>query len=156
MNYSILSGPALAISPSSSRYYALMNTDDHSFIGSLEVNKSTQVYALHLNSDLKSADDLGSLMSFLVALAKQYKGQEITVTDSDAVVLAMALSANVASTDSQIVAGWTSLEFTLDAVSSAVQAGINTPVRLRFVGTSLQGIKQITTASNITLSIKAK
>lgn len=156
MNYSILAGPALAVDPSSSRYYALMNTDDASFVGSLEVNRKTNVYVLSLNSTLQSADDLGALLAFLVAIAKQYKGQNIVATGNAALVLSMALAASVASTQAQIVQGWTSLNFTLEAVADSTITSAQTPVKVRFTGANLQGIKNITNASAITLTISAK
>lgn len=155
-NYSILAGPALAIDPNSSRYYALMNTDIASFVGSVEVNKATKVYVLSLNNNLQESDDLGALLSFLSAIAKQYKGQNIIATGNAALVLAMALSNNVASTNPQIVQGWTSLSFTLEAVADSTMTGAQTPVKVRFTGINLQGIKQITNASSITLTISAK
>jgi hypothetical protein len=155
-SYSILAGPALAIEPSSSRYYALMNTEIASFVGSVEVNKASKVYLLSLNSSLQSADDLGALLSFLTALAKQHKGENITATGNAALVLAIALANNVASTNTQIVQGWTSLNFVLEAVADSTVTGAHTPVKVRFTGSTLQGIKQITNASSITLTINAK
>lgn len=155
-NYSILAGPALAIDPSSSRYYALMNTDTASFVGSVEVNKKTKVYVLSLNSNLQSTDDLGNLLSFISALAKQYKGESIIATGNAALVLSIALSNNVASTNAQIVQGWTSLNFLLEAVADSTMTGAQTPVRVRFTGTNLQGIKSITNASSIKLTVSAK
>jgi len=155
-NYSILAGPALAIDPSSSRFYALMNTDTASFVGSVEVNKKTKVYVLSLNSNLQSTDDLGNLLSFISALAKQYKGESIIATGNAALVLSIALSNNVASTHAQIVQGWTSLNFLLEAVADSTMTGAQTPVRVRFTGTNLQGIKNITNASSIKLTVSAK
>ena len=155
-NYSILAGPALAIDPSSSRFYALMNTDTASCVGSVEVNKKTKVYVLSLNSNLQSTDDLGNLLSFISALAKQYKGESIIATGNAALVLSIALSNNVASTHAQIVQGWTSLNFLLEAVADSTMTGAQTPVRVRFTGTNLQGIKNITNASSIKLTVSAK
>ena len=155
-NYSILAGPALAIDPSSSRFYALMNTDTASFVGSVEVNKKTKVYVLSLNSNLQSTDDLGNLLSFISALAKQYKGESIIATGNAALVLSIALSNNVASTHAQIVQGWTSLNFLLEAVADSTMTGAQTPVRVRFTGTNLQGIKNIQNASSIKLTVSAK
>lgn len=156
MSYSILAGPILAVDPNSSRYYALMNTDTSSFVGSVEVNRKTKVYVLSLNSDLQSTDDLGALLSFVTAVAKQYKGESIVATGNAAVVLAMALSANVASTQAQIVQGWTSLNFTLEAVADSTMTDAQAPVKIRFTGANLQGVKNITSAYNITLTISAK
>jgi hypothetical protein len=155
-SYSILAGPALAIDPSSSRYYALMNTDTASFVGSVEVNKSTKVYVLSLNNNLQESDDLGALLSFLGAIAKQYKGQNIIATGNAALVLAMALSNNVASTNPQIVQGWTSLSFTLEAVADSAFTGAQTQVKVRFTGTNLSGVKALSSANKITLTITAK
>lgn len=156
MNYSILAGPALAVDPSSSRYYALMNTDNASFVGSLEVNRTTKVYVLSLNSNLQSTDDLGALLAFVTAIAKQYKGQNIVATGNAALVLALALASNVTSTQTQIVQGWTSLNFTLEAVADSTMTNAQSPVKVRFTGANLQGIKNITNASSVTLTISAK
>jgi hypothetical protein len=133
-----------------------MNTGNASFVGSIEVNKKTSVYVLSLNSDLQSTDDLGALLSFVKALAKQYKGENIVATGNDALVLALALAANVASTQERIVQGWTSLNFTLEAVADSTLTNAQAPVKVRFTGANLQGIKNITNASSITLTISAK
>jgi len=156
MSYIIMSGPALAITASSLKYLALLNTaPKRSLVASVEIDVQGKALRLALNSPLTADADLDALLSFLIAVVNQYKGQSIIVRDEDALTLAMAMGAKVTSTDPVIVSAWTTLNFTIEATSGTTTPSGRTP-KMRFTGTNIANIKALSSATSVTFTISAK
>jgi hypothetical protein len=155
MSYVILAGPTLAIDPYASRYYSVLTTDTLEQLGTIEVHAKSKINSLSVDIDATDPTELGYVMAFVTAVAKQFKGQSIIACGTDAVVLATALSNNVASKNTDIVNAWTNLNFVVEASQdSNVTDGKATTAR--FVGTNISGLKAIINASCVKFTITAK
>lgn len=159
-NYVILSGPALATAVQNSavtqptKYLSLVNVSASGLptVGTLMAPASLMSKKLVIGT-LKNDGDLPALMSFLQTVLLQYKGHQVIATDADALVLAIALSNAVDSTDPSIVDAWTKLTFVVEAQSSNATTSTNS---IRFVGTNIVGIKALSAADSVTFTITAK
>lgn len=152
MNSIIMAGPMLTADPSSSRFYSVLTLNEAAQLATVEINMTTQTNTLRISR--ANNTDVGPILAFLVQVAKQYKGQSIVAKDEHAVTFVMALTNTIASTDPQIVEGWTKLNFTVEATQASTSDLKSNSVR--FVGTNIQGLKAISSASAITFTITAK
>jgi hypothetical protein len=158
-NYVILSGPALATAVQNSavtqptKYLSLLNVSASGLpqVGTLVAPASLMSKKLVIGT-LKNEGDLGALLSFVQAVLLQYKGHQVIATDADALVLAIALSNEMESTDPAIIEAWTKLTFVVEAQSSNATSSNN----IRFVGTNITGIKALSAADSVTFTITAK
>jgi hypothetical protein len=155
MNHVILAGPALAVDPNVSRFYsvvALRNTFPQ--LASIEVSKTKEL-TLRINTGYGEEECMSAIMAMVVQVVKQYSGQTIKASGTDAICLATGLNAFVASTDANIVKAWTTLNFAVEAVQESTIANAKA-TSVRFVGTNISGLKAITSATTVTFSISAK
>ena len=149
----ILSGPALSITKSDAKYMALMDTDTRAVLCTAvfapNISKTIQ-FSLGVN--LTKTPDLIAVFTFIKAMGKQYQKTPIVLTDSDALVFSMAVSGAMTSTNTELLNSLASLTFVLQA---SVEAGEdNVQVRsIRFEGMNISGVKQLSKATDLALTI---
>jgi hypothetical protein len=100
-----------------------------------------------------SEEMTAAVAHFIKTSAFTYSSIPITADDANAVSLVFMLNNNVASNNADIVALWTKYNFELE-MRSANKDGTETKVR--FTGANIKGIKDIATATSITLTITQK
>lgn len=156
MNPVILSGPALAVTKSDAKYLALFDTELRKTMCNVMLAPNTSKnLQLTLNNNLSDIEVFKSVLVFLQAVGRQFNKAPIVLTDSDALVFSMALSAGYVSSNIDV----TNLLATMDFV---VEAGVTLPGetgqvnKIRLHGLSIKGIKQLAKASDLTLTITLK
>jgi hypothetical protein len=154
MNTVILGGPALALDNSiKTRHYTIIDSDDGEQLASLIIDVDAKTQALIIHQTDYSEDATAALCRFLKACSPTYSSIPITADDGNAVSLAYMLSNNVASSNPAIVYAWTSFNFELEMRSENKDG---TVTKIRFLGANMKGIKNISTATSITLTITHK
>jgi hypothetical protein len=150
----ILGGPALALDNSiQTRHYTIVDTADSTQIASIVINLANKTRNLIIHRHDQTEEVTAAVCRLLKSIAPNYVSIPITADDSNAVSLAYLLSGNVASSDPDIVAAWTSLNFVLEMSNTSSDGVTN---QIRFTGANMAGIKNISTASTVTLTITPK
>lgn len=154
MNTVILGGPALALDNSvKTRHYTIISTDDLKQIASIVVDMDKKVRSLFIHCADQTEEITSAVCKLLRMVALNHETIPITANDMQGISLAYLLSGNVASSDPDIVAAWTSLDFELTLTNSTPDGVRNS---VRFSGANMAGIKKIAKASNVTLTAKKK
>jgi hypothetical protein len=150
----ILGGPALALDNSiQTRHYTLIDVDDSTQIASLAIDVDAKTRTLYIHKSDYSEDATAAVCKFLKSVFPTYGSIPFTADDGNAVSLAYMLSNNVASNNPSIVAAWTSFNFEIEMRSQNKDGTVS---KIRFLGANMKGIKDISTASSITLTVTAK
>jgi hypothetical protein len=150
----ILGGPALSLDPSiQTRHYTLIDSDDSTQIVSLAIDVEAKTRTLYLHKSDYSEASTSAVCKFLKAVFPTYGSIPFTADDGNAVALAYMLSNNVASNDPSIVSAWTSFNFEIEMRSQNKDGSVS---KIRFLGANMKGIKDISTATSITLTVTAK
>jgi hypothetical protein len=154
----ILGGPALALDNSiRTRHYTIVDIEDSVQIATIvfDIDAKTRNLIIHRtgSSEGPSEEITSAVCRLMKAVAPNYVSVPITADDSNAVALAFLLSGNVTSSDPDIVAAWTSLNFELEMSHTQRDGTTN---KLRFTGANIRGMKDISTADTITLTVTPK
>jgi hypothetical protein len=150
----ILGGPALALDNSiKTRHYTIIDTSDATQVASIVIDIESKTRSLVIHKSDPSEENTAAVCRLLKSVAPNYVSIPIRADDGNAVALAYMLSGNIKSSDTDIVAAWTSLNFELEMVNQKNDGTVN---KIRFVGANMKGIKNIATATSITLTITPK
>jgi hypothetical protein len=150
----ILGGPALALDNSiKTRHYTVIDADESTQIASLVIDVDAKTRSLIMHTADNSEEMTAIVAKFIKSSDFTYSSLPITADDANAVALTFMLNNNVASNNADIVALWTKYNFELE-MRSANKDGSET--KIRFTGANMKGIKDIATATSITLTITAK
>lgn len=150
----ILGGPALALDNSiQTRHYTVINVEDATQVASLVIDVDAKTRSLILHTSDNSEDTTAAVANFIKTFAFTYSSIPITADDGNAVAFAYMLNSNVASNNADIVALWTKFNFELEMRSQNKDGTVS---KIRFTGTNISGIKDIATATSITLTITQK
>ena len=150
----ILGGPALALDNSiQTRHFTIVDVEDSSQIASLIIDVEAQTRALIIHKADYSEEATSAVCKFLKSVFPTYGSTPFTADDGNAVSLAYMLNNNIESNDPYIVSAWTSFNFEIE-MRSANKDGSET--KIRFTGANMKGIKDISTATSITLTVTQK
>lgn len=150
----ILGGPALALDNSiPTRHYTVIDVEDATQIASLVIDVDAKTRNLIIHKSDYSEEATSAVCKFLKSVFPTYGSIPFTADDGNAVSLAYMLSNNVASNDTSIVSAWTSFNFELEMRS---QNKDGSTTKVRFLGANMKGIKDISTATSITLTVTQK
>jgi hypothetical protein len=152
MNTMILGGPVLALVSESMRFYTVINTEDAKQIATVVVDVENQKRKLIIHNPDSSEKNVAGVMNLLINTIDNYRHIPIVAHDSQGITFAYMLNATMDSKEPTIAKAWTKLGFELELVNDAKDVRN----RVRFVGTNIQGIKQIAKASSVTLTISRK
>ncbi len=149
----ILGGPALALDNSvKTRHYSVINAEDATQFASVTIDVAAKTRTLVIHKTDCTEEATAVVCRFLKIVAQNI-ALPITAQDANAVAFVYMLNSNVSSNNPDIVAAWTSFTFELEMRSQQKDGTIN---RLRFLGANIKGIKDIASASGITLTITPK
>lgn len=147
----ILGGPALALDNSiKTRHYTIIDTEDAAQIASLTIDVEAKTRALTIHKSDNSEASTAAVCRFLKAVFPTYGSIPFTADDGNAVALAYMLNNNISSSNPDIVSAWTSFEFALEMRNESKDG---TVTKVRFTGANMRGIKDISTATAITLTV---
>jgi hypothetical protein len=150
----ILGGPVLALDNSiQTRHYTVINPEDGTQLASLIIDVEAKTRTLIIHQADYSEDSTAAICKFIKATSPTYNTIPMTADDGNAISLAYMLSNNVASTNTDIVAAWTSFNFELEMRSQNADGSVS---KIRFLGANMKGIKNIATATSVTLTITKK
>jgi hypothetical protein len=150
----ILGGPALALDNSiQTRHYTVINPEDGAQIASIIIDVDAKTRTLIIHQADYSEDVTAAVCKFIKSASASYNSIPITADDGNAVSLAYMLSNNVSSANTDIVSAWTSFNFELEMRSQNKDGSVS---KIRFLGANMKGIKNIATATSVTLTITQK
>lgn len=152
MDTVILGGPTLALSPSDTRYYTIINCDGAKQIATIAIDVPAKTRTLIINDPDNAEENVAAIMRLLLATIDAFSHIPIICRDTQGIVFAYMLNGTMDSKQQDIVKAWTKLNFELELTNEAKGTGN----KVRFVGTNIQGIKQIAKASAVTLKITRK
>jgi fructose-specific phosphotransferase system IIC component len=150
----ILGGPALALDNSiMTRHYTISDVEDATQIASLVIDVEAKTRSLLIHKSDYSEEATSAVCKFIKSVFPTYGSVPFTADDGNAVCLAYMLSNNVSSNDPAIVSAWTSFNFEIEMRSQNKDGSVS---KIRFLGANMKGIKDIATATSITLTVTAK
>jgi hypothetical protein len=158
MSYVIVSGPALSTTKSDAKYLALMSLGDKPALVctiTFAPNLGKQL-TLNLNKNLSVAADFAAALQFIQTVAKQHKGIPVVAIDVDALVFSIALSTAMASTDNTIGELLATMNFVVDATAEATTQTNKPANSIRFTGLNIHGIKKLSSATDIKMTVTIK
>jgi hypothetical protein len=150
----ILGGPALALDNSiQTRHYTIIDVEDGTQIASLIIDVDAKTRNLVIHKSDYSEAATSAVCKFLKSVFPTYGSIPFIADDGNAVSLAYMLSNNVSSSDPSIVSAWTSFNFEIEMRSQNKDGSVS---KIRFLGANMKGIKDISTATSITLTVTQK
>lgn len=153
MDTVILGGPALALSPSDTRYYTIINCDGAKQIATVAIDVPAKTRTLIINDPENREENVAAISRLLLATIDAYRHIPIIAYDTNGILISYMFNGTVESKHPDIVKAWTTLNFELELTSENSNGVTN---KVRFVGTNIQGIKQIAKASAVTFKITRK
>lgn len=151
----ILGGPTLALDTAiKTRHYTIIDVETSRQISSVIVDRDKKTHTLLIHSADQTEENTAAVCRLMKSVSLCLDPTiPLVANDTHAVSLAYLLSGNVASNDPDIIAAWTSLDFTLEMSNTQRDGTTN---RVRFTGANIVGIKKISTASTVSLTISQK